>query len=260
MSVSRYPVKYAIWWIYRCPLKPQIGLHSFHFSNTLLWVLVVLTQTHYFPVWFFFIRVVWLFDHSTNTHFVWSYLSLFASQQYSCHLALPWCGSWIWIPPPPPLDWICHEVHHHLIGMTILQTGVSFLCSVLYEEISDIGVFCSAWAWHAAVLFEQHCAHVVLIKCFFVHFGTLVLEECLFPQHFWWRLVDPNQLADCWTCRVDFLFFNALVTQPFLMDIVAPVCPFRLGWVLYDASTHQWTTFRSFLLRCIFTVLVATSR
>ena len=30
------------------------------------------------------------------------------------------------------------------------------------------------------------------------------------------------------------------------MDIVAPVCTFRLVWVPYDASTHQWTTFRFF--------------
>ena len=31
--MSRYPIKYVIWWRHRRPLKPQIGLHSFHFSN-----------------------------------------------------------------------------------------------------------------------------------------------------------------------------------------------------------------------------------
>ena len=33
MSVSRYLVKYVIRWRHRHPLKPQIGLQYFHFSN-----------------------------------------------------------------------------------------------------------------------------------------------------------------------------------------------------------------------------------
>ena len=35
-----------------------------------------------------------------------------------------------------------------------------------------------------------------------------------------------------------FYFFYALMTQPFLMEIVSPVCPFKSGWVPYDSSIY----------------------
>ena len=69
-------------------------------------------------------------------------------------------------------------------------------------------MLCLAWAWHVPVLFEHHCAHVFLIKFWFVYFKTLVMEELLCPKKLWWRLVDPDQFADCWTYRLDFLFFK----------------------------------------------------
>ena len=92
--MSRYIVKYVIWWHHRRPLKPQIGLHYFNFSNTRLQVWVMLTQILYSTVWIVLIWVLWLLDHSANPHFVWYHLSIFAPRRYSCHLALPWCGSW----------------------------------------------------------------------------------------------------------------------------------------------------------------------
>ena len=110
----------------------------------------------------------------------------------------------------------------------ILTRCLPFLSGPEWKSIWSRCVF-SDRAWRAAVLFEQHCAHVFLILCCFVHFETLVLYECLFPEHLRWRLVDPNQLAYCWTCRVDFLFFNALMTQTFPMEIVSPACHFRSG-------------------------------
>ena len=39
-------------------------------------------------------------------------------------------------------------------------------------------------------------------------------------------------------------FFESLVTHTFLVDIIAPVHPFRSGCVPYYVSTHQWIKFK----------------
>ena len=53
MFVSRYLIKCVIRWRHPRPLKPQIGLHCFHFSNTLLRVRFVLIRIYYPLVQFF---------------------------------------------------------------------------------------------------------------------------------------------------------------------------------------------------------------
>ena len=57
-----------------------------------------------------------------------------------------------------------------------------------------------------------------------------------------------------------FCLFDALVTHTLPMDVVTPVCPFKSGCFPYDASTYQWTTFRLFTFRWIFTLFIILSR
>ena len=70
----------------------------------------------------------------------------------------------------------------------------------------------------------------------------------------------PTSLLIVELVALIFCFLNDIVTQLFLMEIVAPVCTFISGWVPYDASTHQWNTFKLFVLRWSFTVLIVASR
>ena len=94
MVVSCYLIKYAIRWFHCRPLKPEIGLNCFHFSNTLLWVRFVLIWTCHLLVQIVLIRFLLMFGHSENPHFVRSHLSLFAPWRYFRHLTFPWCSLW----------------------------------------------------------------------------------------------------------------------------------------------------------------------
>ena len=138
--------------------------------------------------------------------------------------------------------------------------SVSFLYPFLYEEICDFNMFCSAWARLAAVLFEQHCAHVVLIQCRF-----FTSKPWLWRNYFVQKNCDDASWTPTSSLIVEltaliFCFLNALVTQTFPMEIIAPVCTFISAWVPYEVSNNKWKTFSIFALRWSFTVLIFVSR
>ena len=188
-----------------------------------------------------------MFDHSANPHFVRSHLSLFAPRQYFRYLTSPWCGLWIQRISPPGSAWSWNP--QPSCWYVNIKPDVSLLYLIL-DKSYPISMCLVRIELDARPFFSSIIALI---------FSWYNVDLFTSKPWFWSKTFVHKTCADAsWTqtsslivelAALTFFFFDTLVTQPFLMDIVAPVCPFKSGLVPYDPSTQQWTTFRLFTSR-----------